>query len=393
LKGNRQLVSGTVLALACRRLRTRGDDALVPLMGMLGAFVFTAQMVNFSIPATGSSGHLGGGLLLAILLGADAAFVVMASVLVVQALFFADGGLLALGANLFNLGVVPCFVAYGVVYKPLAGLAPTPRRAGFAAVAAALLALQAGAAVVALQTVASGISSLSLPTFAALLLPIHAAIGLVEGLATAALLVFLMRTWPELLQAVPASGSGGLRALLRKLALATVLTGGVLSWFASTRPDGLEWALAHAADTTAPVAPPGEVHAVLGALQQHSAWLAGYEVPTQVAPAHDSRSGQPPPWPDVNGSSSMAGLVGHGRRRARQPVGRSCKRPETLQPTRFRRPRALGCGDRLRQRFSEPRFGARSPGNTRKPSLRINRVWAAIDPKQAAAEPKDRISG
>ena len=90
-------------------------------MGMLGAFVFAAQMINFSIPGTGSSGHLGGALLLAILLGPHAAFVVVASVLTVQALFFADGGLLALGANLFNLGVLPCYLAYPLVYRPLAG--------------------------------------------------------------------------------------------------------------------------------------------------------------------------------------------------------------------------------------------------------------------------------
>ena len=104
-------VAAAALAGASRRLRQRADDRLVPLMGMLGAFVFAAQMINFTIPATGSSGHLGGGLLLAILLGPHAAFVVIASVVTVQALFFADGGLLALGANLFNLGVLPCFLS------------------------------------------------------------------------------------------------------------------------------------------------------------------------------------------------------------------------------------------------------------------------------------------
>ena len=93
------------------RAAADGDDRRVPLMGVLGAFVFAAQMVNFAIPGTGSSGHLGGGLLLAILLGPRAAFIVIASVLIVQALFFADGGLLALGCNVFNLGFFPAFVA------------------------------------------------------------------------------------------------------------------------------------------------------------------------------------------------------------------------------------------------------------------------------------------
>jgi cobalt/nickel transport system permease protein len=68
------------------------------------AFIFTAQMINFTIPGTGSSGHLGGGMILAILLGPYAGFLTMASVLAVQALFFADGGLMALGCNIFNLG-------------------------------------------------------------------------------------------------------------------------------------------------------------------------------------------------------------------------------------------------------------------------------------------------
>jgi len=104
-------VGGTVWAAtagltvySARKLKQEMDDRKLPLMGVLGAFVFAAQMINFTIPATGSSGHLGGGMILAILLGPYAAFLTMASVLTVQALFFADGGLLALGCNIFNLG-------------------------------------------------------------------------------------------------------------------------------------------------------------------------------------------------------------------------------------------------------------------------------------------------
>ena len=113
--------SALTAAHCARTLRRNPDPAKVPLMGVLGAFVFAAQMVNFSIPATGSSGHIGGGLLLAILLGPEAAFLVIASVLAVQALFFADGGLLALGSNIFNLGVFPAFIAYPLVYRPIVG--------------------------------------------------------------------------------------------------------------------------------------------------------------------------------------------------------------------------------------------------------------------------------
>ena len=101
-------------------------NIIVPLMGVLGAFIFAAQMLNFTIPATGSSGHLGGGMILAILLGPYAAFLVMASVLTVQALFFADGGLLALGCNIFNLGFFPCFIAYPFIYKKIVGAPADP---------------------------------------------------------------------------------------------------------------------------------------------------------------------------------------------------------------------------------------------------------------------------
>ena len=328
------LGSGAAIAAASRHLRRRADDALVPLMGMLGAFVFAAQMINFSIPATGSSGHLGGALLLAILLGPHAAFLVIASVLTVQALFFADGGLLALGANMFNLGVLPCFVAYPLVYRPLAGPAPTPRRSAVAAVCAAVVGLQLGALGVVLQTVASGISSLPLQGFLVVMLPIHAAIGVVEGLATAALLLFLHRTRPELLTAAPEIAAPQRRPLLRRLALATLFTGGVLSWFSSTQPDGLEWSVARAAGTQALPAPRAGVHAALDEVQHRIAVLPGYSFPDALpaafpaafpaatpAPAPGFEAGppkapqsrlppKPPAWPDVNRGTSLSGVLG-----------------------------------------------------------------------------------
>src|SRR5512139_1766310 len=128
-------VGGTVWAAAAgltaysaKKLRKDLDEHKVPLMGVLGAFIFAAQMINFTIPATGSSGHLGGGMILAILLGPYAAFLTMASVLTVHALFFADGGLLALGCNIWNLGFFPCFLACPLIYKPLVANSKSPRR-------------------------------------------------------------------------------------------------------------------------------------------------------------------------------------------------------------------------------------------------------------------------
>jgi len=102
--------SAAGIAYSSWRVRRELDDSKVPLMGVMGAFVFAAQMVNFQI-LPGSSGHLGGGVLLAILLGPSAATLVMAAILIVQCLVFNDGGLLALGANIFNMGIVPCYLA------------------------------------------------------------------------------------------------------------------------------------------------------------------------------------------------------------------------------------------------------------------------------------------
>ncbi len=109
--------TGVTVAYSARKVRNELDESKIPLMGVAGAFVFAAQMLTFAIPGTGSSGHLGGALILAILLGPEAAFLVMASILAVQALFFADGGLLALGANIFNLGFFPAFIAYPLIYR------------------------------------------------------------------------------------------------------------------------------------------------------------------------------------------------------------------------------------------------------------------------------------
>ncbi len=111
---------GTII-FSAKKLTAKMDDKLIPLMGVLGAFIFAGQMINFTIPGTGSSGHIGGGMLLAILLGPYPAFLVIASVLMIQALFFADGGLLALGANIWNLGIYPCFIGYPLIYRVLVG--------------------------------------------------------------------------------------------------------------------------------------------------------------------------------------------------------------------------------------------------------------------------------
>jgi len=266
--------TAVTVAWCARRLQADPDERRVPLMGVLGAFLFAAQMINFSIPGTGSSGHLGGGLLLAILLGPHAAFLVMASVLIVQALFFADGGLLALGCNIFNLGFFPAFVGYPL-YRSLCGSAPGTGRAAVAAVVAAIVSLQLGALGVVLETVASGISALPFGAFALFMLPIHLAIGVVEGLVTAAVVSFVRATRPEVLPDATSS-TGTVRSVALAFLVLALALGGVGAWHASKDPDGLEWSVIRVTGSSESGSPGTPVHEALGRLQQHVALLPDY---------------------------------------------------------------------------------------------------------------------
>ncbi|MFA6217398.1 MAG: energy-coupling factor ABC transporter permease [Candidatus Omnitrophota bacterium] len=235
-----------LIAYSAKKVKEEVDDRKVPLMGVLGAFIFASQMINFSIPATGSSGHLGGGMILAVLLGPCAAFLVMASVLIVQALFFADGGLLALGCNIFNLGFFPCFVAYPLIYRKILKEHLTQGKILFGSLLGAIIALQLGAFSVVLETMFSGISELPFRTFVLLMQPIHLAIGIVEGLVTAAVVTFVWKARPEIVNAAERSvviGKVGMKKVLLGFLAAAAIAAGVLSWFASSNPDGLEWAI------------------------------------------------------------------------------------------------------------------------------------------------------
>jgi cobalt/nickel transport system permease protein len=302
-----------LIAYCSRKMRTSFDSARVPLMGVLGAFIFAAQMINFTIPATGSSGHLGGGLILAILLGPHAAFLTIASVLTVQALFFADGGLLALGCNIFNLGFFPCFIAYPFIYRKIVGDTPSKGRIVTASVLAAVVSLQLGAFGVVLETLTSGISELPFGTFVLMMQPIHLAIGIVEGLVTAAVTLFIFKARPEILeldagQAAPAGMP--MRRVLATLAVVTIITGGALSWFASAYPDGLEWSMAKTSGKEELEAPEDGIHGALTALQEKTAFLPNYGFKTAEEAAEPETGGDAAAWPAVDVGSSVSGLVG-----------------------------------------------------------------------------------
>ena len=300
-------------AYSAKKMGHEMDDSSVPLMGVLGAFIFAAQMINFTIPGTGSSGHLCGGMILAILLGPYAALLVMASVLTVQAFFFADGGLFALGANIFNMGVVTCLIAYPFVFKPIFGKVPRTSRIMAASVAASIVGLQIGSLGVVLETVLSGISDVPLRSFLYLMQPIHLAIGIVEGIVTAAVVTFFWEVHPAILTQVPtarAREGGSMRVVLVGICLVALFTGGVLSWFASVRPDGLEWSLAGTHARMESGHPGENIHNTMGKIQRKSSILPNYDFKSRRSKKRSE--GEAREWPAVGPGKSVSGVVGGG---------------------------------------------------------------------------------
>ena len=319
---------GTV-AYCSKKMKENLDEKLIPLMGVTGAFIFAAQMVNFTIPGTGSSGHLGGGMILAIILGPYAAFIVMASVLTIQALFFADGGLLALGCNIWNLGIYPCFIGYPLIYKPIVQKGMNSKKILVASLLAIFVGLQLGAFSVVLETLFSGRSELPFGTFVLLMQPIHLAIGVVEGFITAGVINFVKASRPELLESIAETKDLSPEIKVRKIVLAflviAIITGGIMSWFASSNPDGLEWSIERVYGK--PELPKHEtgIVALLRAVQERTAFLPDYtfkkketskEQETTGKEEMASAKGEEAPrsdanaWPNVEAGTSVSGILG-----------------------------------------------------------------------------------
>ena len=235
------------------------DEHIVPLMGVMGAFIFAAQMINFSIPGTGSSGHLVGGILLSAILGPWAALITLASVLVIQCLVFADGGFMALGANILNMAALSCLVAYPLLFRPLMKPGASPGRIIAASVLASVAGLELGALAVTIETEASGITALPMGQFLLFMLPIHLFIGIGEGLATAAVICVVQRY-----------------KALAAIALAALLIGGSFSWIASSDPDGLEWSIAKTAGQAELEPASDGLHRRAAAIQEKTAVIPDY---------------------------------------------------------------------------------------------------------------------
>ncbi len=302
--------SGAVAGLSVYTLRKEDKPEILPVMAVSSALVFAGQMINYAIPGTGSSGHMCGGMLLTALLGPYAGFLSMIVILSIQCLFFADGGLMALGANIWNMAFYGCFVGYYLIWRPIMrsrwfGEDHNARRLRIiaASVLGCVITLQLGAFSVVLETSLSGITELPFLAFCALMQPIHLAVGLVEGVITGAVLTYVFEARPALLQDVNIKDDDNkqtLKGIVVTLAVLTLVVGGGLSLLASSDPDGLEWALfgneeagyaknmgldednfgitSAAADTAA-------------GIQESTSFLPDYSIPGNDSPAGTTASG------------------------------------------------------------------------------------------------------
>jgi len=220
----------TISAAVSRTNKSLGEKQ-VPLMGVMAAFIFAAQMINFPV-AGGTSGHLLGGALAAIMLGPWAAMLVMTAVIAVQALLFQDGGLLVMGANILNMGLITCAIGYGL-YRSVSGGSRILKLS--VAGIAAWLSVMAGAFFTALQLWLSGTSQLQVVIPAMLF--VHTLIGLGEAVITVAALSFVLQTRPDLLGENSDSAKGSKGWIVAGIALSLIVV--LLSPLASTNPDGL----------------------------------------------------------------------------------------------------------------------------------------------------------
>jgi cobalt/nickel transport system permease protein len=304
------VASAGLIGYCCKKVKSELNDFKVPLMGVAGAFVFAAQMINYTIPGTGSSGHLGGGMILAILLGPWAGFLVMASVLIVQALFFADGGILALGCNIFNLGFWTCFVVYPLVYKRIVGKDRSQSKLFWGSMLSVIIGLQLGALCVVLQTVLSGRAELPFSTFLLAMQPIHLGIGIIEGFITVGVVSFVAKSQPQLLEIQPIQEKTvtSTRFVVVSLLVAAAITGGAISWFASGHPDGLEWSMFKTAGVEELDKPENPVYDKLSGLQETTAILPDYGFKETEDAGGEEESSES--WPAVDVGTTVSGLVG-----------------------------------------------------------------------------------
>ncbi len=274
--GGTMLVAAVgVAAISVKKVKEM-DEKKLPLMGVMAAFVFAAQMINFTIPGTGSSGHLAGALMLSVLLGPYAGYLSMAAILLIQALFFADGGLLAYGGNLINMGFFACFIAYPFIYRFIVKKGISRTRLILGSIIASVVGLQLGAFGVVLETLFSGKTELPFSQFVWTMQGIQLAIGVVEGIVTAVVVSFVWKVRPDIIaEDTVNSGKKGYKPVIISFLIAAFVLGGAVSLIASSNPDGLEWSIGKVAGVEE-LQSDTKVHEALGEAQEKIAILPDY---------------------------------------------------------------------------------------------------------------------
>lgn len=240
------VVAATLIGVAISKVKRETLREKLPLAGTLGAFVFAIQMLNFAIGNVGCSGHLIGGILLAAMLGKWLGFLTLAGVVTLQALLFADGGIMTLGWNIINMSTIGCLVVYPLLYSAIAGSGTSPLRTFFAGMVSSVVAVELGALFVVLENSLSGTSALPVGEFMGFMLPIHLAIGAVEGIVTGGILALVGSRQPAMLDCFKRRGKALVcnpRGVIVGFALSALIIGGGLSMLASSHPDGLEWSI------------------------------------------------------------------------------------------------------------------------------------------------------
>jgi cobalt/nickel transport system permease protein len=231
------LLGLVAIGIAIRQTRHQLGERQIPLMGVLAAFIFAAQAINFPV-AAGTSGHLLGGTLAAIVMGPWAATLIMTAVIATQGLLFQDGGLIVMGWNILNMGVFTVFTGYAVYsfIRNLTGERPGSRLV--AAFASAWISVEMGAIATAVELAISGTSPLilSLP----MMVGVHALIGLGEGIITVGAVALLQASRGIVLK-VGENAPGRRSAYFITIGLTVALLVAILSPLASTKPDGLEF--------------------------------------------------------------------------------------------------------------------------------------------------------
>jgi len=184
-----------ILAFAVWRTNKKLVDKHVPLLGVLAAFIFAAQMLNFPV-AGGTSGHLLGGVLIAVFVGPLAGSIVMSSIFGVQAVFFQDGGITTMGANIINMGLIGTIMGY-FIYLGIRRAVKGERGIIIGAGVAAWIAVAFASAATSFELAASGTSPLAIVLPA--MMGVHAIIGVIEAAITIAVISFVLKTRADLL--------------------------------------------------------------------------------------------------------------------------------------------------------------------------------------------------